>query len=308
MSCIITHSNQERTCKNEVIQMCKIYEAVKFRMEKLFPSNELIECLTNFCISEYKNIKREKKIGRNLPLSFLNVGNFGEEMSLYMFPKSFGGASKGGIAYDNIEYNDSNVTLAREIKFVCREGTKQCKDCKLKSPRYQNVCIKCKKNNFKLFNDSRAGIDSSAHHKYKNIIKEYIIFVLDTDLYGNVVYLKCFKFNSNNNYFDSYIENQFNNSKSNCCNFLPFSYDWYLSGPIKLFDFRIKLGITPIIDKKYYNLNNDMNEKVPISIFRKSEIKKFDLNPSYTFVDYENTSHIGLRHKNLNKKRGVVKR
>lgn len=288
--------------------MCQIYKSVKIRMEKLFPSNELIEILTDFCISEYKNIEKEKKICRNQPFSFLNVGNFGEEMALYMFPKSFGSASKGGNAYDNIEYNDSNVVLAREIKFVCREGTKQCKKCKLKSPRYQKICIKCKENNFKYFNDSRACIDSSAHNKYKQIMTEYIIFVLETDLDGSVILLKCFKFKSNNNYFDSYIENQFKYSKNKCCNFVPFSYDWYLSGPIKLFDFKIELGIKPVIYKNYYNLNNDMCEKVPISIFRKSEITKFNLNPSSNFIEYENTSHIGLRLKNLNKQRGVVKR
>ena len=35
------------------------------------------------------------------------MGELGEELCLYIYPNGYGMASKGGIAFDNLEYKDN---------------------------------------------------------------------------------------------------------------------------------------------------------------------------------------------------------
>jgi hypothetical protein len=260
--------------------------------------------------TEKRNIEKEKYMKRNLPMAFLGSGDFGEELTLYMYPESIGSSSKGGMAFDNKEINDDKKNiLAREIKFVCLEGSKKCKNCEEKSPRFQDICIFCGGNDFKLISDSRAGISSKAHEMYKTLLQEYIIFVMKFNEDKFIIDLKCFKFLSTNEYFDAYITNQCKNGKGKSCNFVPYSYDWYLSGPIKIMDVDVDISADETkITPKVYDTTSATYEDVPKRVFSDEEIQKYNITKEYTGYNEIRGKNIPLRKKNLGKSRGVVTR
>ena len=296
-----TNINMEDEIKEDEI---KEDEPKTLRLSKLF--NDRIQ---EWAKNEKKNIVKEQNLNKNHSFAFTNIGDLGEELALYMYPLSIGGSSKGGIAFDNKEINENKETInAREIKVVCLEGSKQCNKCKNKCPRFQNHCLYCnKESSFKLISDSRAGISASAHIKYKNVLSEYIIFIIEYNEQTSIIDFKCFKILSSNIYFNKYIENQYKNSTSNTCNLLPYSYDWHLSGPIKIIDIKINISINePKIDILFYNMNSIIYEKVPKKIFKQHEIEKYGIIHENTEYEIINEKNITLRSKPFNKSRGKL--
>lgn len=290
----------------------------------------LFERLSQFAKDENANIRKEKELNKNLPFAFLGMGELGEELCLYMFPNSYGMASKGGIAFDNLEYKDNanklqedNIKLAREIKFVSLDGSKICKNCENKAPRFQDICILCGNDKFKLIKDSRAGIKAKEHFTYKDVLKEYIIFVSEFNDDTAVLNLKCFRFYSDNEYFNGYLQHIKDNTQGGNANFLPFSYDWYLSGPIVLFDLNIDRdgNVTDRDGINYpYNLENQKHEPFPTSIrvyktdtncFTEEQKQEYDelLKNGVKYIEYEKAIELfKIRNKKCGKSRGTVTR
>lgn len=288
-------------------------------------SQQFYKRIKEWAIFEKQNILKERTFNRNFPFAFLGLGNLGEELVLYLDENSLGSSSKGGCSYDNIVEIDSNFNTlkAREIKFISLNGTKQCKKCEQKAPPFQLKCLKCSDNNFKLISDSRSGISASAHVKYGHIIQEYVIFISDYNEKSDILNLKCFKILSDNIYFANYCKNQFENGTGNTCNLLPYSYDWYSSGPIKLLDLNIicKNLNNESIDEDslnkdsinnnfleilFDNFDNSISEKIPTELLKHLEI---DNSSNSDFIDYsEIKDKLTLKHKLLGKKRGELTR
>ena len=286
----------------------------------------VIDKIRSWANKEFENIKKEHTMGpygiyRNQPYAFCSVGDEGEELCLYMFPGSIGSASKGGCAHDNSSYNSEGTLVeTREVKFCSLDGTKECKKCKCKVPTFQPICFFCKDSTsgYTYINDSRCGISASAHIKYKKSLKEYIIFVSKYNREQTYIKLFAFKIMSNNEYFNTYITHQDTQSNSNTCNLLPFSFDFHMSGPIKLFEINLFGDHEDII---YFNLHNNQIEPIPYknwntgtTIFKKSkkELERVGLTESdfgETGLDYyENISKFTHRQKCFNKSRGQVSR
>ena len=285
----------------------------------------LYERLTQFGKDENKNIIKEQTLERNLPFAFLGMGELGEELCLYMYPNSYGMASKGGIAFDNLEYIDNdnklkpnNIKLAREIKFVCLDGSKSCIKCNNKAPRFQNSCVLCGNNTFDFKGDSRAGIQAKEHFKYIELLKEYIIFVSKYDDNDKTIQIKCYKFYSSNNYFNTYLQTIKDDTKAGHANFLPFSFDWYLSGPMLLFD--LNISETGNIKENYFNLDNTIIDDFPlkklikkqdIECLSEEQLKKYNdfKSMNVEFISYKDAiSLFRIRKKSCGKSRGVVSR
>ena len=139
------NSNEDiNTVLNNIVDNVVVSETTRNFTD--IDKNMLFERLSQWGQDENRNILKEKKLNRNLPFAFLGMGELGEELCLYMYPNSYGMASKGGIAFDNLEYKDNenklkpdNVKFAREIKFVCLDGSKACTKCNNKSPRFQDI-------------------------------------------------------------------------------------------------------------------------------------------------------------------------
>lgn len=209
---------------------------------------------------EYINIEKEKTKNRDQCYAFTSIGEFGEEITLEIFSGYTGSASKSGCAFDlkKEDENKEKILDAKEVKCISLNGTKECKVCKRKCPPFQEICLKC---NGKVFNnkcDSRAGISSKSHIKYKNLISEYILIPVIFD--GDKIIVQCFKIMSNNKYFNDYVSFQANNGVGDTCNCLPGSIDFHLSGPIKLFEYHIYNDKLECI---YYDLNNNKYIDIP---------------------------------------------
>lgn len=280
----------------------------------------LTEDLIDYGNAEKKNIHKEKTRNHNQPYAFLGGGAFGEQLVLLMFLYTIGSASKGGMAFDNKTLDDNKkIIKAKEIKFVSLNGTKKCNKCNEKCPPFQQICIYCsERENFKEMSDSRAGISSKAHMDYKDIIDEYIIFVQKYCDDTKIISLKAYKFLTKNEYFDNYIENQFNSghTRGGSCNFIPYSYDWFMSGPIKIMNVDINISDNePKIKYQHYDPLSNRYDKVSMSdlnkVLKKEEKDKLDhkmLNDA-GYYEYEYISSIlTIRKKNIGKPRGSTSR
>jgi hypothetical protein len=318
----LNKKDEEKLC-NSFSNSCKVSEESKFNKKilkiqsiirgyltrkNIIILKKLKEELLFFNFIQRVYIKKEKKYNKNISIAFSNISGFAEELTLIIYKNSFGGCSKGGCAFDNItldKYN--NIKSAREVKICCLIQPKKC-ECGSKIPYFQIKCIFCSRQEFKFVKDSRFGIDAKAQHLYNNIINEYILYLIDFNDEKEDINFKCYKINSNNKYFQKYLENQRKNSKSsNTCNLLPFSYDFYLSGPMLLFDFNLTKENNFIINS--YNLLNNKKVDIPINIFYKNEIKQFNIPAKTKYLDYNNwEDKLILRNKNLNKNRGITTR
>lgn len=240
-----------------------------------------------------------------MAFAFTNIGELGEELALYIYEGSIGSASKGGCAFDN-----RTGDIAREIKTVSLNGSKICRECKNKAPFMQPYCIHCRSNDFKYKDDSRAGISASAHIKYYEKIKEYLIFTVKYDISKEIINVMGFKFDSSNSYFDKLIRTQKENG-SDTCNFLPGSYDWHMSGPMKVMD--VDIYSNSAIDTRYMDFSNTTIEDIPFRsfnngqpIFKSSEsfVKDFKFPLKYS----EYISKFSIRKKSYGKPRGKTSR
>jgi hypothetical protein len=242
-------------------------------MESISPMNpDLLNCFDDFKENEFKNIEKEINLNRNMPFAFLGLGEIGEELALYMFPKSYGSASKGGCAFDNKEIDRlGNVVLAREIKMCSLDGSKECvnKECKgtknigHKAPAFQEKCIYCKGSDFEVKTDSRCGISVKPHIEWainKDILKEYVLISVKYDRGSESIYIHCWKVMCDNEYFKDYILNQSKYGKGGSCNCLPYSIDFHLSGPITLFEIELFKDCNKI---HYYDLSNTVHDAIP---------------------------------------------
>ena len=210
---------------------------------------------------------------------------------------------------------------------IPQKGTK-CNDCGKKVIFFDAVCRNCDSIDLKPLNDSRWGIDSEAGVKYHSDLDNYILQVLEPKYNlpncRTFIY-KYYVVNSNNKYFVDYIQNQYDNGKKKNCNFVPYSFDFYMSEPIKL----IEIEITVTQKDNHYrtifwNLENTTIEEMPVNVLRKPELCTIldNNNISYRKSDKLNTltelvsnnyrgdirELLSLRKKSLGKNRGNTSR
>jgi hypothetical protein len=262
---------------------------------------------------EFKNIYRENTFNKNHCFAFTNLGDFGELLTLLLFPRSIGSASKGGCSFDNTEINGLNQTLfRREVKFCSLDGSKICLECKKKLPRFQEKCIYCNNTTkFQLQNDSRCGISAKSTIKYKDEIKEHILFVSKYMVEDNYIKLFCYKINTSNEYFMEYNCNQYEKGKTDTCNLLPFSRDFHLSGPIMILEMNLYKDTTKV---EYFNLLNETISPIPLRNWNTGKIIKYSKEEKQLFhgkncIDYkENISKFSQKKKAFGKDRGEVLR
>ena len=303
--------------EQEVREDTKINEHVtpeiteQIAMDKSNIDNLIIE----FCTNERRNIQFERTNLKNISKAFRGVGDFGEELTTHLFPGSFGSASKGGCAFDNIELGEENneipplrkISMAREVKTCCQIQPKKCVTCGNKAPYYQPLCVFCKGTEFKEIKDTRFGIDSKAHFKYQDMLKEYVMIIVDYNNITENISMKIYKINSSNEYFTNYLLNQKDNSGSSTCNLLPYSYDFYGAGPIMLLDYDIDTA--GHITEKFFNLDNKMSIDFDLSTLTRAEKEKLGFSvdtPSVAYADI--VEQLKLRNKKLNKPRGTTTR
>ena len=297
------------TIDNSVNENCiKIQRFYKKWFNKRIKNN-ILQVLLKY-IREQKEKIIEEKGSRNVSRAFLGIGDEGEYWATILFHDTWGCASKGGCAFDNIYFDqtEQRIISAKEIKTCCRIQPKDCTYCHRKVAYFKDKCPFCDNDSFKYNNDSRFSIDAKSHVDYKNKIRQYLVFVIDNIL--NEINIKCFVINSSNSWFDQYINNQLNGSaKSNTCNMLPYKFDFHCSGSIKIFDISFNLDQEDDYCIHFFDRFNNVYENIPVSIFTHKEKKNYNINPGLESISYlDIIDKIEHRKKAYNRKRGVISR
>lgn len=270
--------------------------------------NEEIKQFINDCIAqEIKNIEKEKKGRKNISYAFRGIGSLGEELATIINPNSLCSASKGGCSFDNFVINSNGeITSATEVKTCCHIQPKKCKKCSKKIPYYQENCSYCSHKEFTKITDSRFGIDAKAHFEYKSLLKNYLLIYIN-DI-NNIIKISVFVIKSDNIYFNNYIKNQLENSeKSNTCNLVPFSYDFYSSGPIKIID--LEYDLSGNLLNEFIDTYNDNYLDFNAECLTAEEKIKYFISDEIKAIPYEEVKErLELRNKKLNKNRGKTTR
>ncbi len=266
---------------------------------------------------EYKN--------KNVSSAFKGIGAFGELFAA-LYNENYMGSGSGGMGFDLINKKDKKEI---EVKTSVTFQSNKCKSCGFKFSKIFKNCSNCNFNNFEEINDSRFSINAkSLLDAYdKNILDSLFVFhIFDKEdcinlNTGEVVFIiNCYKikFNYDNSIYENkkieYFKNQRDKSnKSNSCNLLPLSYDFWLLFP-KYFDswevtinFK-ELNKKPIIKKNWNQKLENIFIKINICI-NDEERQIFkqvsggeDFLPLIEFV--KNFNH---RKKKFNKDRGKIK-
>ena len=236
-------------------------------------------------------------------MAFQGVDVFGQVLSS-LLSGMYGNGGRGS-GHDLSNRKDA----AGETKTVCLCQPWKCREkkCKKRSPWTSPKCVHCGSDKRERMNHSRFGISAKSHTKYKDTIKMYYMVAIDYVRDDTVYNVRVWNINcEDNQYFQDYISAQYTDSKSSTVNCLPESYDFYMSGPMRLLTATFNLGEIPTI------LSVDMTESrenMPVDCLNKTEkdIVVEDIDAGY--VSYEIVKQkLVRRNKTLGKTRGVTTR
>jgi hypothetical protein len=241
---------------------------------------------------------------------------------------------KKGTASAGSGFDLSDGNKADECKFAILVRGKICANCNNKNLFFRDKCS-CGSSEFKYPSDSRWGIDSKAGIDYKDSLEYYVLQTLEPTENSSdcrVFKYKAFIVDAKNKYFAEYLINQrINSKKSDNCNLLPYSYDFYRSQPKKVIDLTIDLNKEgDYITANFFNLENGFLENMPISkvpknilldiiyqqdiIFPQGIPSKKDIETlaerlvEVNEINPANMEMFPLKNKLLNKNRGVTER
>ena len=280
--------------------------------------------ISNFkSFSDTWPIRIKQSINSNLDGFVSESGFMGEYLASLITGKK--GTASAGLGFDL-----SDSVKADESKLAVLVRASVCNSCREKVLFFKETCS-CGSTEFTYPSDSRWGIDSKAGIEYKEVLDKYILQVikpLNNSFDCKEFIYEAFLVDAKNKYFTEYLINQYKNStKSNNCNLLPYSYDFYRAEPIKVVSLKITLNENNSdIKCLYYNLENKVSEKMPLDIvptlylksildenyisFKNSFSKSKIIELINGFVDTSklNSNNFPLKSKNLNKKRGTIVR
>jgi hypothetical protein len=178
--------------------------------------------------------------------TYLTIGPKGPEfevLSNYELNLKGTGASSCGFDHnDGSEDKGANLVQPKDCN---SGGTNQKPRCVVtgkleKVHPYSDKCPKCNRDYFLIHNDSRWGIDTNSHFKYD--IKKYNCWVFYPEGHNpmsKTYYLELYRVDSSNPNFQKILEIQYKYGSKKNKNFLPFSSDFYASGPTMLSKFKI---------------------------------------------------------------------
>jgi len=188
--------------------------------------------LLNMYARQWQSNRNLEKLYESSGISqaFQGIDKFGELLCSLLSP-GYRGNGGGGSGHDL-----SNGTDAKEVKTVCWFQPWKCSDksCERRTPYYCGPsCFHCKKETLYRVKDSRAGISAAAHIKDIDVLKNYMIVLIQpTDVHDEVS-VAVWNISSDNAYFDAYVHNQHEHGSSTC-NMIPGQRDFHMSGPVRM--------------------------------------------------------------------------
>lgn len=291
-------------------------------MNKIYSVNEFLLELKTFTDTWYTRIEQSLKTKCDMFIS--ESGPMGEYLGSLL--TGYLGTASAGLGFD---LSNGINSIESKLSVLCRG--KVCKVCNNNVIFFDKTC-RCGSTSFIYRKDSRWGIDANSSIIYENQLDKYILQTIRAkyDSYDckDFIY-EAFFVDASNHEFKEYVRNQFENStKSNNCNLLPYSYDFYRFSPKRAVEIEIKIKKNDSdLSCIYYNptgydddapltmdlstttremLANILNE---YNINYKKSISKgnmIELIERHIDVSSIPMSVFPLKHKNLNKNRGKL--
>jgi len=280
---------------------------------------EFLNKFENLTSNSHTQIKFSRE--SNLDLFLEGKGGIGEYLGYLVSGKKGTGSAGSG-------FDLSDGVSADEVKLACLVQSSKCKDCGTKVLFWYDECNHCGSTDLKRLRDSRWGIDAAAGVKYKDELDNYILQVIKPKEYDATCRTFIYEYyvvDSKDPYFVEYLVNQYNDGKKSNCNYLPYSYDFYLSSPVKLIEVEFTVDENGNqYQVNYWNLENSEVCDVPLSVLRKSELitllgaegidykNNWNLTKIKTVVETEFSGnpkdHLISRNKSHGKDRGITNR
>jgi len=176
----------------------------------------------------------------------------------------------GGGGWDHVDNGENKNSSYVQAKF--------CGKCDKKVTFFTRICPHCDSKNFKARKaqkdfittnprDARWGIGAKTHFEHYEELKEYRLSLIEPtkdEPDCRKFRIRSWKINKDSEHLNLYAKAQLESPKSNHINFQPLSADFYLSGPILVFD-----GILEILEDStkftlsFFDINNDVPEEIP---------------------------------------------
>lgn len=263
------------------------------------------QTFTNLIKHTFKSIVDEINWSLNFNQGFtFDTAKFGERV-LFIVENTRGVPSNGGCAFDSENKSEAKCCFTAQ--------TYTCPNCHSKNNYYSTNCYKCGGTDRKDPNDTRWGIDVTAHFKYKNEMPCYIfthVEPLNIDSQNPKYRIRVFRINTDNVMFNDILEEQNSKGKKPHKNFMPFGRDFYMCSPIPLVDCTVDITQNDIdIDYLLYAPENeDGLTKIPVGVFTKAEQKILDSQDGYYVTVEESITKIGVKKSTHGKERGNLDR
>lgn len=274
------------------------------------PNNreKIIEFLNDLIIKPRVDIRKWADITKQTPT--LKIGYIGQHLSSLILGME--GGRTGARGHDIID--------GTEVKSCTKvDQADKCKDCGERIMRIETSCFNCGSTNINRKNDSKWLFSVRSEEEliqYKNLNR---IFLLISDypnfnnkdfssirfegfeIYPTNQRMEKFNFLIENHYNNIYLPKQLSGQKTNPMNLHPYSFQFYLCNPIKIFSCIIKdIDTNPnILINKFIEPNIDRthlsSEKLPVELLKYDELISFISNN-----DFETIIKPNLINPNLN--------
>ena len=247
--------------------------------------NLIIQFLEDLIIKPRVDIRKWSEITKQTPT--LKIGYIGQHLSSLILGME--GGRTGARGHDIID--------GTEVKSCTKvDQADKCNDCGERLMRSETICFNCQSSNIKRNDDSKwlfSIRDTAELNQYKCLervfllISDYPNFKLGDfssirfeafEIYPKNERMKKFNFLIDNHYNNIYLPKSSNNQKTNPMNFHPYSFQFYLCNPIKVFSCSIEhIDTNPTIKIHTYiapntNRTNLVSEKMPIELLKYEEL------------------------------------
>jgi len=309
-------------------------ERIPYHIKKKYNMSKSISKSNQTFINQFKIfsdrwfVQIKQSLNSNLDGFISDSGFMGEFLASLITGKK--GTASAGSGFDL-----SDGDRADESKLAVWVRAKICNGCGEKVLFFKPKC-ECNSKDFTYPSDSRFGIDSKAGIEYKKILQYYVLQIIRPAEYNSnnrkFIY-EAFLVDADNKFFSEYLLNQLMVSKkSNNCNLLPYSYDFYRAQPKKVVELEIDVNeVGSEIDVKYFNLKNTQPEQMDLNVVESKALnaicEKFGMSskrkallPKEILIenisklvklnklDLTDMKLFPLKKKNLNKERGITSR
>lgn len=189
-----------------------------------------------------------------------NPGSMFEAISARLLDTKLAGSAGSGF----------DTAAGDEVKSAVLAQAKLC-ECGAKVSFFSSHCHECGSENLKTMKDSRWGINAESHFKYIENLRHYVMFLLEPTEYHyscRTFRIRSWLINKNDKNFNDIMKTQLDSGKKPHKNFMPLSYDFYISQPVLVLDGVLeisKYGSEFNID--FCDIDNGIIPNAPFEVF-----------------------------------------